>query len=66
MYGRLIRIEFGCATNGSQFTLDIKVVSECSSSTSALQENMLYSSVNTISVTTTSAYTAKAQGLQMC
>ena len=43
----------------SQFTSDIEVVSACSSSTSALQENMLYSSVNTISVTTISVYTTK-------
>ena len=48
--GLILRVEFGRAVCGNQFTSDIKVVSACSSSASTLQENVLYGSVNTMAV----------------
>ena len=39
---RLFRVEYYCGICGSLVPSDIKVVSVCSSSTSDVQENMLY------------------------
>ena len=42
--------------------LTVEVLSACSSSTSTLQENMLYNSINTTSAATISVYTTEAEG----
>ena len=42
--------------------LTVEVLSACSSSTSTLQEKMLYNSINTPSAATISVYTTEALG----
>ena len=53
---------FSSAIGGSRLTLYVEFLSACNSSTSTLQENILYNSINTTSAALISVYTTKAKG----
>ena len=53
---------FSSAIRGSRVAWYVEFLSACSSSTRALQENILYNSMNTTSAAAISVYTTKAKG----